>query len=196
MAEEELTKKELTKDELTYEGFVFTNATDVELAKNEMKKIEYIKNKVDFKDMEMLRGVYDKAIENKSFVTPIGLSYLHEMGEYIDSHSEETKVQPIPLSTSFRRLSLSSGSTPVKSRVTKAQKEELDLQTKNRNLRIICAILVGVIIALFAITFSGTNPNIINYKIAITNEYSAWEQDLTEREAIIREKERNLNIEH
>ena len=53
-------------------------------------------------------------------------------------------------------------------------------------------VLFGLIVAMFAITFTSKNPNILNYRQAITNEYSTWEQELTEREKVIREKERQL----
>ena len=39
------------------------------------------------------------------------------------------------------------------------------------------------------------NPNILNYKTAVLNEYAEWEQDLKEREAVIREKELELDID-
>ena len=37
--------------------------------------------------------------------------------------------------------------------------------------------------------------NIINYKSNITNRYSSWEQDLTEREKKVRQAEKRLGIE-
>ena len=38
------------------------------------------------------------------------------------------------------------------------------------------------------------NPNILNYEQNLINKYAQWEQELSERESIIREKERELNI--
>ena len=35
-------------------------------------------------------------------------------------------------------------------------------------------------------------PTIVNYRTAIVNEYSEWEQELTERERAVREAERAL----
>lgn len=185
----------MSKEELTYEGYVFASPDDVELAKNEIKKIEYIRTKIGYKDIDMLVNVYNKALENKSFVTPVGLSFMHDLRAYILKNSDgEIELSPIPLYTTFRRLSLSDKEPKVRTRVTKAQKEELDMKTKNRNLRMVCAILVVVIALMVVITFTGSTPNILNYKQAITNQYAAWEQDLTEREKLIREKERELKI--
>ena len=40
----------------------------------------------------------------------------------------------------------------------------------------------------------GENANIINYRNAIVNEYSTWEEELSQREHAVREKERELGI--
>ena len=41
---------------------------------------------------------------------------------------------------------------------------------------------------------SGNNANILNYRNAIVDEYASWEQELTEREKAVREKEQELGI--
>lgn len=45
---------------------------------------------------------------------------------------------------------------------------------------------------MFAIASGSDNPNIINYRNAIVNEYASWEQELTEREKAVRRKEAEL----
>ena len=55
-------------------------------------------------------------------------------------------------------------------------------------------VLVVLVILLFVITITGENANIINYRNAIENEYSQWEDELTAREQVVREKERELGI--
>ena len=45
---------------------------------------------------------------------------------------------------------------------------------------------------MFLITLKSDNPNILNYKQVLTNQYASWEQNLTERENRIREKEQEL----
>lgn len=60
-------------------------------------------------------------------------------------------------------------------------------------LSVILNILLGIaVIAMFMITLNSDNPNVLNYEKALTNRYAAWEQELTEREAKIREKEMEL----
>lgn len=47
---------------------------------------------------------------------------------------------------------------------------------------------------MFMITLKSDNPNILNYEKNLVNRYAAWEQELREREQVVREKERELNI--
>ena len=51
------------------------------------------------------------------------------------------------------------------------------------------------VIAMFVVAFTSDNPNVLNYENSILNKYSAWEQELTERENVVREKERTLEID-
>ena len=55
--------------------------------------------------------------------------------------------------------------------------------------------LAALVIAMFAITLKSDNPNILNYKNVIVNQYASWEQELSEREQAVREKEQQLQIE-
>ena len=53
--------------------------------------------------------------------------------------------------------------------------------------------LIVLVVGMFFITMFGENTNILNYRYKIENEYSIWQQELEEREAIIREKEAQFN---
>ena len=56
------------------------------------------------------------------------------------------------------------------------------------------ALTVAVII-MFWIAKNTEQPNILNYEEAITNRYAAWDQQLTEREAAVRQAERELGLD-
>ena len=56
-------------------------------------------------------------------------------------------------------------------------------------------VLVIAVIAMFVITLTSDQPNVLNYERALTNRYASWEQELTEREQAVREKERELKLE-
>ena len=57
---------------------------------------------------------------------------------------------------------------------------------------LINAILAFMVIGMFVISLNSRNPNILNYRKNIENEYAAWEQELTNREKEIRLKEAQM----
>ncbi len=183
----------MNKEELTFDGFVFANKEDVDIAKNEARKIEYIESHTDTSNMKVMKSVYDKLLETKTFATPVGLLYLADIrkGLIASGYSEE-EIPPVPLYTTFKRISLKDEDKP-KRRLTKAEKSEMSLRMRYRNA-VLCAVILGILaFAMFIITINGTTPNAINYKKVITDQYSSWEQDLSQRENALRQKERELN---
>ena len=179
---------------LTVDGYIFANKEDAEIAKNEIRKIEYIESHVDMTNIALVKSVYEKAMAERYFQTPIGFEYLRDLQKIMTSGGvKEELIKPIPLYTTFKRIDLKN-SDSVKKRVTKAEKKEMSLRMKYRNA-VLAAIIFGVLcFAMLLITLHGSTPNAINYKNAITNQYAEWEQELKEREAVVREKERELNI--
>ena len=45
------------RDDLTFHGYTFGSVQDVELAKSEWQKIEYLESKMPFQDAEKMRGI-------------------------------------------------------------------------------------------------------------------------------------------
>lgn len=180
--------------ELTVDGFIFANLDDVELAKNEIKRVAYIENHTDMTNVSQIKALYNQAIENRVFQTPIGLEYLRELQNVLrNSGIPDEEIRPIPLYTTFKRISLKD-TEPSKRRVSKAKQQEMNLRMKYRNAVLIAVIFGILVFTMIIITLNGSTPNALNYKRAITNQYAAWEQELSQREATVREKERELNI--
>ena len=67
-------------------------------------------------------------------------------------------------------------------------------QGKFRISVLINIILAAMVAAMLMIAVNSKNPNILNYKNRITNEYAAWEQELTEREQAVKQKEAELRM--
>ena len=57
---------------------------------------------------------------------------------------------------------------------------------------LINVVLVFLVAAMLVIAWNSDTPNIINYRQAVVNEYSEWEQDLSGREQALREAQRKL----
>ena len=54
--------------------------------------------------------------------------------------------------------------------------------------------LLVLVIVMFVIATTGSNPTIVNYERTLQNRYAEWEQQLSDREQVIREKEKELLI--
>ena len=82
----------------------------------------------------------------------------------------------------------------VRERVKPSVKISSD-RKKLRTSVIVNLFLAILVIAMFAITLKSDNPNILNYKNVIVNQYASWEQELSEREKQLRQKENELGLE-
>ncbi len=178
------------------DGFSFSDDADVSLASAEIEKIKYIAGKMNMDNPRGVLAVYDKLITSGIFVTPVGYEYLRTLQSYLykskDIPDDAVKEIPVPISYT-RALNIRS----------EERDEKLSSQRQMRTLRktfkneykislIVNIILVIMVIAMFIISLKAENPNMINYRNAILNQYSEWEQELNEREAAVRQKELDL----
>ena len=74
------------------------------------------------------------------------------------------------------------------------EKKKKTYRAEYRRALGVIAVLTVMIGVMFVMALKSDVPNIINYKTAIMNEYASWEQELSEREAKVRERERELDI--
>ena len=180
-----------TKKQYTVNGYLFGDQADVEIANQELSKIKYIEKKIERHNGETILAVYQAALEKKMFRTPVGYSYLHQMQKrLVNMGIDKNRIPAIPLYQVFNNNYKTEERPP---RLTVKKQVHPDVK-KLRYSIWGNVILVILVIVLFAITLTGENANVINYRHAIQNEYSEWEDELTERENIVREKERELGI--
>lgn len=169
----------------TVDGFCFQTEQDAELADLERKKIAYLESKMDYSNPDSILRIYEKAIQDNIFKTPVGFFYLKHLQEYLlhQNGISREDVEPIPLEQTFGKRK-------------KEKAEKTEKKTSALSFSVVLNLLLGAaIVAMFAITLNASQPNILNYERVITNRYATWEQELTEREQIVREKERELKLE-
>lgn len=182
------------KESLSVGGFLFLTEKDAQLARAEEQKIEYLEARIDYSSPESIRYVYEKSIHERVFKTPIGYQYLKRQQEFLKSRPEEAgTVRDIPLYTAFKGEIREHGN-PVPSRILSSDRKEKEKARFMVSL-IMNVMLAAAIVFMFYISFISEQPNIINYERALTNRYASWEQELTERERVVREKEKELNIQ-
>lgn len=177
-------------------GFQFGTENDAETAKNEKLRIEKLEEKIDYNDSEMLYALYNKAIENRVFKTPVGYEFLKKIQNRLIELNYTKSISDIPVYGVYSvRDSVVAATNKVKPSEKKT-KHKIPKQKLGKRLSIyLNVILTLLIIVMFYISYTGSNPTVLNYEKAIQNRYAEWEDELTEREAVIREKEKELLIE-
>ncbi|CDF41499.1 putative uncharacterized protein [Roseburia sp. CAG:182] len=97
---------------------------------------------------------------------------MRELQQYLRKipYIAEKDILPIPVK---------SGNADTK---PKEQKEKTDFKKRYQTLTVICALLVIMVVSMFAITLTSDSPTILDYEKKIVNRYEAWEQELDARE--------------
>jgi hypothetical protein len=179
------------EDELVVAGYRFATIADAETARMEEKKVKNVEQHLDYRKPQNVLLVYNKAIDNKVFLTPVGLSCLHKMQtEMVKWGVPAEKVKPIPLYETFSNKTENNISIR---RSIEARKPKVEYKGRFITSLLINFVLVALIAAMFVVSWNSDVPNIVNYRTAVLNEYSEWEQELTQRENAVREAEKNLD---
>lgn len=182
------------REERTAEGFVFYTKRDAELAAQEQKKIEYLQARMNYSNPESILRIYEKAVDEKLFKTPVGIGFLKDMQNFLIRNEaiEDDKIPPISLHVSFDD-ELREYSNPARRRVKPSEKKEGGFPFFPVSVVLNVALVIAVIV-MFWIAISAGQPNILNYENALVNKYAQWEQELTQREQAVRDKELELSI--
>ncbi len=175
------------------EGYLFLTEEDADIAREEITRINFISSKMKEDNPQTVLAVYNRMIQNNTFVTPVGQEYMRTLRDYLYRSSQipDELINDIPVIVSYTDA-IKKNSEPEKKK--EPERKRKTYKKEYQGALTVIAVLVVMIGAMFMIALKSDVPNIINYKTAITNEYAAWEQELSEREAAVREKERELDI--
>lgn len=179
-------------ERLSVGGYLFSTEKDARLAEAEQKKIEYLEARIDYSRPQSILLVYEKSIHERIFRTPIGFEYLQKLRSFL---LEQPEIAPDVIADIELYCNFGGDS---KERIG-AKKKHIDTPKDTEKTKqyfiisfILNILLVVAIMVMFNIALKSPNPNILNYERAITDKYAAWEEELTERERVVREKEKEL----
>lgn len=167
--------------------FIFQKEETYEAAKKEKMVIDAIRQKYDVKNKRVALKIYQKAVKDNSFSTVIGYSFLAEL--YHNMEQAKVPINDLP------RLPLkeTAEERPGKGYLPaalKAKEEKWKIlyqaqKTFNKKCKIVIAMLVILIAALFVIEYK-SQDSIFTYKEKTEQElidkYETWEEELQERE--------------
>lgn len=179
-------------------GFLFENKAEAAQAAKETEGVDYIRQKTDMNNPEMVLNIYNKMVQQDVFETAVGFSYLIELQDYLKAipfiRNEDIlpiRVQHPTLYQDLSRAKKAAGKA-AKGKKASHQIAHADYKQRYQVMKAICIILVVCVAAMFLISATGSNPNILNYENKLINKYEAWEQELVEREKAVEEKEQSL----
>ena len=178
--------------ERVIDGYRFSSDEDAKMAQEELQRVNYISEKLNENDPKSVLLVYNKSIQSGIFVTPVGIDFLKSIQTYLKRNPEidNSEISDIPIQISYEDALI----LRQNKRYDSLNVKEKSYKPQFRFSVIFNVILVITIIAMFVIAITAKNPNMLNYKTAILNEYSEWEQELKDREKAVREKESELGI--
>jgi len=190
----------MPKEEQVYvvNGFAFYSEQEAEQARKEMEGIKYIKEKTNMSNPEMVLKIYNKMVREKMFVTSVGYAYLFDLQEYLLSipFIKKEDIPPIEVVHPSLQESLKEEKqkhkeklSEVKKKAAKQNQKKSDVEQKYKASFLLNIILVISVVGMFLISATSSHPTILNYEEEIVNRYAAWEQELSEREAALREAE-------
>ena len=177
-------------------GYEFATKEEAQLAKDELNAIKYLSQKTNSKDPKQVYSLYNKIIERKLFSTHVGMNYLKNLQTFLYKSDEipNDKIQPIPINAETQ------GEINIRRERSEFKSELRDMSVKgakNKNnftrVMIINVVLIIIIIAMFVILNTSSNPNIINYEVNIQNKYSQWQEQLQSQEESLNARENALN---
>lgn len=178
------------------EGYWFASDREAELARVEAGKVNFLEERMNYDNPQSVYAVYQKAIDNRVFQTPVGVEYLRKLQSYLNGQDLTESIRDIPAYTYVAQGSNRQREEAALKHALKQAENRVHNTEKRFRISVLLNIGLAVLVAaMFLITVSSSNANILNYKRAIQNEYAAWEQELAEREQIVRDKEKELNIE-
>jgi hypothetical protein len=180
----------ITTENNTYivDGYEFESETEAREAQREESYIMTMKSKLNFRNSSDMLKVYQRLVDKQVFHTPVGIQFLSEFREYLIGDGEQPE-DAVPAVKVKRRQGM-----------TRSQREQFEfLQADNQNYArqkkyylITIFVLAAVIILMFVITALNPNVGYINTENKILNKYAQWEEELTEREKLLDEREAQM----
>lgn len=192
------------------DGFLFSDPAEIAQAKKELEGIRYLRTKLDRENPEQVLLVYNQAVDQQLFTTPVGYFFLKELQDFLitipfikDDDIHRIKISE-RMTEAFEKSRAKTAKEEKKTAVKRYEDEkrlrEKSIQARNVDYKgrffaavfLVC-LLAAVVIGMFAVTaVSEDNVTILNYENALIDKYEAWEEELNAREEALTAKEREL----
>ena len=186
-------------------GYIFNDEESARKAAKELKTVEYILGQIKEADEKTVLQIYKKLLNQRLFSTEIGLGFLSQLRQNLIASGlfAEDEVEDVYTigEQELKEESDNQGddsSEKENNRVTSKSGNSPELK-QIRKLKIINSVLIVIsltlllcVIGMFYVSSTINSPTILNYEETITDQYSTWKQELDEREAELKAREKAL----
>ena len=186
-------------------GYIFNDEESAKKAAKELKTVEYILGQIKEADEKTVLQIYKKLLNQRLFSTEIGLGFLSQLRQNLIASGlfAEDEVEDVYTigEQELKEESDNQGddsSEKENNRVTSKSGNSPELK-QIRKLKIINSVLIVIsltlllcVIGMFYVSSTINSPTILNYEETITDQYSTWKQELDEKEAELKAREKAL----
>ncbi len=180
----------MEQETLIVDGFVFPSYKEAKIALTEKKNIEVIKENTPFDEADTCLELYSKLIERDMFKTMVGYHFLYELRQRLITEfgyeEENLKTVTLPKRMDADKVN----------RISLLESKLERMAVVQKRLKIVIAALAFMVITMFVIAAVNPNAKYINTEHKVSDKYSAWQEELEQREQAVKEKEAELNINH
>lgn len=186
-------------------GFLFEDEEMAAQARKEEEGVRFIKEKSNLKSQEAVLKLYTTLLQQKLFVTPVGLRFLMELqGALLSSGMKKEDIPVLDVASFVPVPKVEEKKRPAKPRVPKnnfhpVQKmnnrvEQGSGYKKAFHVALFFAIVFGLsVVGMFVIAeVSSNNVNIINYEEKLIDKYEHWNSELKDKEQQLKQWEKEL----
>lgn len=178
-------------------SYQFETKEEYEQALQEKNGINYLNAQLDVNNIEKVYQLYTELVDKKIFITVIGIEYLKKLRGILlrDSRFSADNLRPIRITTVNEQVKNRVEkyiSSKYETEVRQHKKEKEGIRNKLNTSIIINVVLVLMLIAMFFISKSSSNPTIIDYERKLQDKYASWESDLKEKEQELKDLEWEL----
>lgn len=181
---------------LTVGGYLFLSKQAAQAAKDELNAIKYVSSKTDSKDAKQVYMLYNTILDKEMFHSPVGLEYLKKLQSFLYTSKEipNDKIRPIPVDFNVQ------STIDNRHEIFKSKGEVYSLKKKSKQykdyvVKLVIAnlALIIIIIAMFIILKTNSNPTVLDYENKLQNKYAAWQEQLEMQEKSLKAREQQLN---
>lgn len=175
-------------------GFTFADEAMADQAKKEEEGIRFIKEKSTLSNPEVVFRLYTTLLQQKMFVTPVGLRFLVELQNILIA-APGIPNDTIPTIDTADFVGARLADAKISKKKKAGLEKQLTFYKRGFCVSLLCAVIFGFsVVGMFAIVeLSENNLTILNYKNELINRYEGWEQELKAEEERLKEWEEDLS---